>query len=235
MHQTESRPETPQLVFWSTRASLENDIPSVTAIVETVVSIPLYWWLAIHFETFFPLLVSIIVAPLVLLRSTKSVAFGIKMFSKWEKKLPQVLTSIRRSDTSHNSNIAIAGRLTATIFAFAGTYFLSPFFVAIGIGPFVSELFAFIYGYGGAVVIVTAILVAAFGRTYSSTLPALPYVAALLGLFASRNGIIVAFGIFATSCLAIAVGASFDKTLHLKRRFQKYGLSGLHPVRLTPA
>ncbi|GEM_PF-3871303 len=73
-------------VFWSTRESIENNVPSVTAIVETIVAVPLYWAVAIYFETYGVLLFALAVAPMVLLRSDKSVALGRDWFMAWEKK-----------------------------------------------------------------------------------------------------------------------------------------------------
>ena len=59
---------TPKWVFWSTRESINSDVPSISAILETVVAILLYWAIAIQFETYWPLLIGIGVAPFVLLR-----------------------------------------------------------------------------------------------------------------------------------------------------------------------
>lgn len=72
-------------IFWSTRHSINNDIPSVTAIIETAVAVILYWWVAIHFETYLPLLLSAAMAPLVLLRSDQSAALGVRWFKTWEE------------------------------------------------------------------------------------------------------------------------------------------------------
>src|ERR1044071_2169565 len=77
---TPEKPELPRWVFWSTRESINSDIPSVTAIIETIIAVPLYWWVAIHFETYLPLLISAAIAPLLLLRSDESTALGRKWF-----------------------------------------------------------------------------------------------------------------------------------------------------------
>jgi hypothetical protein len=76
-----------KLVFWSTRDSIDNEIPSVSAIIETIVAVPIYWWVAIYFETYLPLLISVAVAPLVLLRSDQSVARGAMWFTAWVNQL----------------------------------------------------------------------------------------------------------------------------------------------------
>jgi hypothetical protein len=72
------------MMFWSTRDSINNDTPSVTAIIETVLAVLVYWWVAIRHETYLPLLISAAVAPLVLLRSDQSVRLGVDWFKAWE-------------------------------------------------------------------------------------------------------------------------------------------------------
>ena len=84
-------PETPTWVFGSTRDSIDNDVPSVTAIVETGLAVSLLPLIAIYFETYLPLLISAAIAPLVLLRSDESVALGKKWFKAWEKHYLQHL------------------------------------------------------------------------------------------------------------------------------------------------
>jgi len=74
----------PRLEFWSTRASIDSEIPSVTAIIETALAVAIYWWAAVRFETYLPLLLSAAVAPLVLLRSDESVKLGARWFKQWE-------------------------------------------------------------------------------------------------------------------------------------------------------
>jgi hypothetical protein len=92
-------PGLPRWVFWSTRESIDRDIPSAAAIVETIIAVPLYWWIAIHFETYLLLTVSVGVAPLVLLRSDKSVMLGAKWFTAWAKRSdgPSALSQFRSS------------------------------------------------------------------------------------------------------------------------------------------
>jgi hypothetical protein len=81
----EARVEIPTWIFWSTRETINNDVPSLTAIIETFLAVPLYWWIAVEFETYFPLLVGVAVAPIVLLRSDESVALGVSWFVRWER------------------------------------------------------------------------------------------------------------------------------------------------------
>jgi hypothetical protein len=76
----------PKWVRWSTRESIDNDVPSVMAIVETILAVPAYWAISLYYETYWPLLLSLLVAPLVLLRSDESVALGVRWFlARYEK------------------------------------------------------------------------------------------------------------------------------------------------------
>src|SRR4051812_5517389 len=64
--------------FWSTTESIQNDVPSLTAIIETLIAVPLYWWIALQVGMLPSLLIAAATAPLVLLRSEESVALGLK-------------------------------------------------------------------------------------------------------------------------------------------------------------
>jgi hypothetical protein len=75
----------PKWVWWSTHETIQNEVPSVTAILETIIAVPLYWWIALHTGVVLPLLVGAAVAPLVLLRSDQSVALGLEWFLKYER------------------------------------------------------------------------------------------------------------------------------------------------------
>jgi hypothetical protein len=59
-------------------------VPSVTAILETIIAVPLYWWIALQTGWVLPLLISVAVAPFVLLRSEQSVALGVTWLLSWE-------------------------------------------------------------------------------------------------------------------------------------------------------
>ncbi|MCP4182482.1 MAG: hypothetical protein GY761_04095 [Hyphomicrobiales bacterium] len=48
-----------------------------------ILSVAAFWWTAWYFDTYVHLLVSVLVAPLVLLRSDESVALGVEMFSRY--------------------------------------------------------------------------------------------------------------------------------------------------------
>ena len=68
---------------------------SVLAWVETLLAVALYWWMAINWGTHWPLLGSVFLAPLLLLRSPESVklcmrwflqdGYGVKEFKDWPK------------------------------------------------------------------------------------------------------------------------------------------------------
>lgn len=79
--------EKPSWCVWSTPETVQNDVPSVTAILETVIAVPLYWWIALQVGTVLPLLISTVVAPLVLLRSDQSVALGLRWFQGFEASI----------------------------------------------------------------------------------------------------------------------------------------------------
>ena len=70
-------------VLWSSPASIEAGKISLLAIAEVIFSVAAYWWIAWYCDTYAHLLISIIVAPLVLLRSDESVELGVKMFSRY--------------------------------------------------------------------------------------------------------------------------------------------------------
>jgi hypothetical protein len=54
------------------------------AIIETALAVAFYWWVAVKFDAYLPLAVSIAIAPLVLLRSEQSTKLGVKWFTAWE-------------------------------------------------------------------------------------------------------------------------------------------------------
>jgi hypothetical protein len=62
---------------------------SVLAAVETVLACACYWWVAFRFDTHWHLLTSILIAPLLLLRSPESIEKGLdwfmaQPFKNWE-------------------------------------------------------------------------------------------------------------------------------------------------------
>nr|VFK61805.1 MAG: hypothetical protein BECKTUN1418F_GA0071002_12722 [Candidatus Kentron sp. TUN]VFK70905.1 MAG: hypothetical protein BECKTUN1418E_GA0071001_12752 [Candidatus Kentron sp. TUN] len=67
----------------STPNSVENNEPTALAIVETVLAVAAYWGIAWAFDTHLHLLVSICVAPLLLLRSPESTEEGVRWFAAY--------------------------------------------------------------------------------------------------------------------------------------------------------
>jgi len=67
-------------VRWSTPESRAAGQISVLAIVETIVAVALYWWIAFYLDTHLHLVTSLLVAPLLLLRSERSIEAGVDWF-----------------------------------------------------------------------------------------------------------------------------------------------------------
>ncbi len=71
-------------VWWSTEESFERGAISVLACAEVAVGIWLYWWLIPWwFETNLHLLISVLVAPLLLLRSPASSEAALAAFERY--------------------------------------------------------------------------------------------------------------------------------------------------------
>jgi hypothetical protein len=72
--------------WWSTHESVAAEVPSVWAIVESVLAVAAYWCAAIWLETYAFLLAGVAIAPMVLLRSDASVADGLRWFQDFEAR-----------------------------------------------------------------------------------------------------------------------------------------------------
>ena len=120
----EPRPEPPKWVFWSTRESIDDDVPSVMAIVETILAVPAYWAIAIYFQTYWPLLLSMAIAPLVLLRSDESVALGVRWFMAWKEKVWDDHRSYGQLSGRERAQVWLVGAVAAAG-GFAFAYFAS--------------------------------------------------------------------------------------------------------------
>src|SRR5262245_43495534 len=70
-------------VWWSTNESLAAGQLSILAVIETILAVLVYWTVAVLFNTTLPLLISICITPLLLLRSDKSVSLGLKWFHEY--------------------------------------------------------------------------------------------------------------------------------------------------------
>jgi hypothetical protein len=68
------------MVLWSTPESIERGEASWLAVLETILAVAAYWGIAWYFDTHTHLLISVLVAPLLLLRSLESTELGVKWF-----------------------------------------------------------------------------------------------------------------------------------------------------------
>ena len=59
--------------------------PETGAAVDTVLAVIAYWWIEVAFDTYVHLIVSVLVAPRVLLRSEESVKMGATLFENYRK------------------------------------------------------------------------------------------------------------------------------------------------------
>ena len=70
-------------VWYSRQQGRDGDKISFVACMEVVLSVAAYWTIALYFETYAHLLVSICLAPLVLLRSDDSVELGLRWYKRY--------------------------------------------------------------------------------------------------------------------------------------------------------
>ena len=75
------------MVLYSTKQSLENKEVSFLALVEIIVAVGLYWYIAYYFDFYWHFIISIIIVPLLLLRSNKSKVLALDLFSNFTKNL----------------------------------------------------------------------------------------------------------------------------------------------------
>jgi hypothetical protein len=75
-----TQPTTPPFRWYSTVESAENLEFSVLAVLESVGAVTLSLWLAWHFQTYTHLMVAIVIAPLLLLRTDESVELGLRWY-----------------------------------------------------------------------------------------------------------------------------------------------------------
>jgi len=67
-------------VRWSSAESRAAGQISILAVAETLFAVAFYWWIAIRFDTHIHLVTSLFVAPLLLLRSERSIVAGVDWF-----------------------------------------------------------------------------------------------------------------------------------------------------------
>ena len=79
-------------VWYTAQEGRDGDKISVVACMEVILSVAAYWWIAWYYDTYAHLLVSICLAPLVLLRSDESVELGLRWYERywdrWNENLP---------------------------------------------------------------------------------------------------------------------------------------------------
>ncbi|HUI97545.1 MAG TPA: hypothetical protein VLX44_17450 [Xanthobacteraceae bacterium] len=92
---TDEDREHQRFVLISTKDSIENDIPSILGIIEVAASVVIAWVYALDHEAFYHILVSICIAPLLLLRSPESTALGVRWMESYvDTKTP--ITTVGR-------------------------------------------------------------------------------------------------------------------------------------------
>jgi hypothetical protein len=105
---------------WSSSESVKAGKATWLAIIETILAVGFYWWAAWYWETHWHLLASIIVAPMLLLRSDQSTKLGAKWFyDYWEYK-----TEISLKETPFRFLTII---ILAVILSGLASYFLASY------------------------------------------------------------------------------------------------------------
>nr|VFK16189.1 MAG: hypothetical protein BECKFM1743B_GA0114221_104071 [Candidatus Kentron sp. FM] len=183
----------------STPESVADNQPTVLAIVETVLAVAIYWGVAWAFDTHWHLLVSISVAPLLLLRSKESTALGVRWFvAYWKEE-----TEITREDTPGRfwGLVLLAGGISGVCFyGLADTLLVGQvgwalFFRAFGVGVLASMM-----GVMAAAAVAVAVAVPAAG--------ALALAAALAGALAGAGALAVAVAVVGAVVVAGAVAVA---------------------------
>lgn len=62
----------------------KNEKTSLSSTVEMMLAVLTHWWIASAFNTFSHILLGVVIAPLMLLRSDRSIDLGLKWFQEWE-------------------------------------------------------------------------------------------------------------------------------------------------------
>ena len=68
-------------VWFSSQSTIEKEVFSLTAFIETIAAVSMYWWLAIEISTYWFLIIGAVAALLLLLRSDESTALGVRLFT----------------------------------------------------------------------------------------------------------------------------------------------------------
>jgi hypothetical protein len=108
---------TPMCAWHSTATSVEAGTVSALAAAEVIIAISLYWVFAIQFQTQTHLWISIVVAPLLLLRSDASIALGVKCFEQYIDDTFAFGLLPKEKSRSGRFWVALILALTATTFS----------------------------------------------------------------------------------------------------------------------
>jgi hypothetical protein len=218
-------PESPKWVFWSTRETIDNDVPSVTAILETVIAVAAYWWIAIHFGTYLLLVVSVVVAPLVLLRTKESVLLGAKRLDTFVTRghlFPTTREMFGRAER------LIAGIATVIIALIACAAFLFVSFTpGIGIAAKLATIWC-----GSIVATLT------MGQLWHWSSATIATSAAIMWIIARASaglpGTLVDTTTLASAILGVAMATLFIRTIQTYEVTEDLSLLGLISLLLGP-
>jgi hypothetical protein len=108
--------------FRSSPDSVKNNEPTWMAIIETVLAIAAYWGIAIYWETHLHLLISICVAPLLLLRSPQSTEAGARWFYDYWTNKTEI--SPKKTPLRFWAIILLAAGISGLASYFLATYLL---------------------------------------------------------------------------------------------------------------
>jgi hypothetical protein len=148
---TDHQPLESVVVWRSTDASVQNGLPSLLAIFEVAIAVAIYWTIALSLNTFTHLWISVCAAPLLLLRSDKSIALGVAWFYAYlELPRPQSITRTRKV-----LQALISGLCSLLVTAWGTHWLLRTPLLALPstpVGP-AAILFYLFLGYAGYVVI----------------------------------------------------------------------------------
>lgn len=73
------------MISWSTPQSIKNREISILAIFEILISVGVYWWISLYFNTYFHILLSVCITPLLLLKSEESIKMSLDLYIKTRK------------------------------------------------------------------------------------------------------------------------------------------------------
>jgi len=77
------------VVLHSTKKSIKAQEVSFLAIIEIILSISIYWGIAVYFNTYWHIVLSLVVAPFFLLQSNESIKLSLKKFDEYNQKSKQ--------------------------------------------------------------------------------------------------------------------------------------------------